>query len=143
MIYHRIMVAYDGSKASEKALRHAVALAESKPGSRLTVAYVKYRPPFTVGGYGFIPPSGYDEQLHNYETDLLAKVKTTIASLSYAGVQVLEGNPAAALLDYAHANNFDLLVMGNRGMGVLREWVLGSVSHHVVQHARFPVLVVK
>jgi nucleotide-binding universal stress UspA family protein len=33
--------------------------------------------------------------------------------------------------------------MGSRGLGAIREFFLGSVSHNVVQNSKVPVLVVK
>ncbi len=47
------------------------------------------------------------------------------------------------ILDFAVKNDNDVIVIGSRGLGGIREFVLGSVSHNVVQHARIPVLVVK
>ncbi|MCD9020693.1 universal stress protein [Cohnella silvisoli] len=143
MIYHHILAAYDGSKPSDKALQQAVMIAGSKPGTRLTVAYVQYQPAFAVAGYGFVPPEGYQEKIQEYETVMLDQARNRIASLAYASVAVLRGNPAAAILEYAQGNNCDLIVMGSRGLGAIKEWMLGSVSHHVVQQARVPVLIVK
>jgi nucleotide-binding universal stress UspA family protein len=51
-----------------------------------------------------------------------------------------EGNPADVLISLASAS--DLLVVGNRGRGDVASLVLGSVSHHVVQHASCPVVVI-
>lgn len=143
MIYHHILAAYDGSKASEKALQQAILFAGSKSGTRLTVAHVLNRPVLAVAGYGFVPPEGYLEKLQEYETVLLDQAKAKIASLPYACIVVLTGNPAPAILEYAQVNNCDLIIMGSRGLSTIREWMLGSVSHHVVQQARIPVLIVK
>jgi nucleotide-binding universal stress UspA family protein len=60
-----------------------------------------------------------------------------------AKVELIQGSPAEVILDYANENGFDVIVIGSRGLGGIREFVLGSVSHNVVQHARIPVLVVK
>jgi nucleotide-binding universal stress UspA family protein len=56
---------------------------------------------------------------------------------------MMQGAPAEVILDYTKKNHNDLIVIGSRGLGGIREFVLGSVSHNVVQHARIPVLVVK
>ena len=51
-----------------------------------------------------------------------------------------EGAPAAVLLSLA--NGADLLVVGTRGRSHAASLVLGSVSYHVAQHARCPVVVI-
>ena len=58
-------------------------------------------------------------------------------------VEMIQGAPAEVILEYAKQNGVDLIVIGSRGLGGIREFVLGSVSHNVVQHAKIPVLVVK
>ncbi|MGG6460906.1 MAG: universal stress protein [Candidatus Eiseniibacteriota bacterium] len=37
----------------------------------------------------------------------------------------------------------DLIVIGSRGLGSVKEFLLGSVSHAVTRHASIPVLIVK
>lgn len=143
MFYHHILVAYDGSKASEKALQQAIKLTGSKQGTRLTVANVSARSSLLVAGLGFVPPEGYLDSVQEYEKALQERVKAEIAELPYANIVGLTGKPATAILDYAHDNYCDLIVMGSRGLGAIQEWMLGSVSHHVVQKARIPVLIVK
>lgn len=60
-----------------------------------------------------------------------------------ATVELLQGSPAEIILNYAKEQDADVIVIGSRGLGGIREFVLGSVSHNVVQSARIPVLVVK
>jgi len=143
MAYHHVLVAYDGSKASNKALHHAVQLVESQPGSKLTVAHVAARPPYAYAGFGMVLPSGYEERMKEYRDDLIGTAQDQIKELPYKQVVVLDGTPSSAILECAKENCCDLIVIGNRGLGPIREWMLGSVSHHVVQQAQIPVLVVK
>jgi nucleotide-binding universal stress UspA family protein len=57
--------------------------------------------------------------------------------------KVLEvGKPVDVILSMAEQERIDLIVMGARGIGALRELMLGSVSHRVVTHAPCSVLVV-
>ena len=48
---------------------------------------------------------------------------------------------AHAILEVAEEIDARLIVIGSRGRRGLKSLLLGSVSHHVVQHARRPVLV--
>ncbi|WP_186438246.1 universal stress protein [Cohnella terricola] len=143
MSYHHIVAAYDGSKASNKALEQAIKLVESNPGSRLSVAHVVTRPSYAIAGYGLILPEGYEEKIKEYQDSLVQQAQDKIANLAYAKVVILGGTPSSAILAYAKENNCDLIVIGNRGLGPIREWMLGSVSHHVAQQAQVPVLIVK
>ena len=52
----------------------------------------------------------------------------------------IEGHPATALL--AVVKDSDILVVGSRGHGGFVSALLGSVSQHVVAHARCPVIVI-
>jgi len=51
------------------------------------------------------------------------------------------GVPAQVLVE--EATDAELLVVGSRGLGGLRELLLGSVSHQCVQHAPCPVVVTR
>ncbi|MDF2564158.1 MAG: hypothetical protein K0Q53_553, partial [Massilibacillus sp.] len=53
------------------------------------------------------------------------------------------GSPAVVILDVAANENSDLIVMGSRGLGVVKGVLLGSVSQHLVEQAKCPVMVVK
>lgn len=54
-----------------------------------------------------------------------------------------EGRPAEVLLKIAEEIQANLIVMGARGLGQIREHVLGSVSHRVMTHAQCSTLIVK
>ena len=56
---------------------------------------------------------------------------------------MIQGSAAQSILEFADSHNSDVIIIGSRGLGSIREFVLGSVSHNVVQHARIPVLIVK
>ena len=56
---------------------------------------------------------------------------------------LIKGNPAEAILNAATSVTTDLIIIGSRGRGGIKELMLGSVSSAVVQHAKVPVLVVK
>jgi nucleotide-binding universal stress UspA family protein len=60
-----------------------------------------------------------------------------------ASIQLLRGHPGMKIVQYAKDEGFDLIVMGNRGLSGISRFVMGSVSHYVVDHAQCPVIIVK
>ena len=53
------------------------------------------------------------------------------------------GDPSSRLLAIAEQEGADLIVLGTRGLGRIKEILLGSVSHKVVMMAPCPCLIVK
>jgi nucleotide-binding universal stress UspA family protein len=50
--------------------------------------------------------------------------------------EVVVGSPVVELLRYADGGDFDLVVVGSRGLGSLKGAVLGSVSDQITRHAK-------
>ena len=46
------------------------------------------------------------------------------------------GSPAVVILDFATSNDMDLIVMGSRGLGVVKGVLLGSVSQYIVEQSK-------
>ena len=53
------------------------------------------------------------------------------------------GNIGKKILNFIKRYNFDMIVMGSRGMGSAKGVFLGSTSNHVLHKSKIPVLVVK
>lgn len=132
----RIVLAIDGSTASDKAVRFLVRHMtpqqngpEEQPVNVTVVhamPYLKY-PEVRAAGKAIV---------QRY-ADKLAK----------AGYQVQEapklGKPAEEILEVAKAHRADLIVTGAKGLGAIGRALLGSVSTRVVQHSSCSVLVVR
>ena len=56
---------------------------------------------------------------------------------------VKSGHVAKCILELAEEEKADLIIMGSRGLGVVKGVLLGSVSQYVVEQSECPVLVVK
>jgi nucleotide-binding universal stress UspA family protein len=54
-----------------------------------------------------------------------------------------EGRPSALIVEEADKKGVDLIIIGNRGLGGISGWILGSTSRRVVDHCTKPILVVK
>lgn len=53
------------------------------------------------------------------------------------------GDEGSTIVSFAQKNDFDLIVIGSRGMGKLKEVFLGSTSNYVVHSSKIPVTIVK
>lgn len=132
-----VLVAYDGSDSARRALEQAAQLAHD--GVALTVVSVAEP----------LPQVGRAPAMRLPEED--AKRKRNLAEatalLKERGVEATaverHGDAATMILDEAEAENADLIVMGTRGLGAGKRWLLGSVSTKVLHHAGCNVLVVR
>ncbi|MGM1050644.1 MAG: universal stress protein [Bacillota bacterium] len=144
MLFTKILLAYDGSKASIKALGRAVELAKVTPGAKLEIVHAYDYPRFFVGE-GLAPiPASLNKDIYDLAVQTTEELKERMVHAEVdSKVEMIQGSPAEVILEYAKINESDLIIIGSRGLGGIKEFVLGSVSHNVVQHAKVPVLVVK
>ncbi len=144
MGFKKILLGYDGSQPSEKALKKAVELTKEFEAELFIVAVVR---PFEFAAIDYIPP----EDIEEYEKEELLKEKTYLNEAEeYArdkGIEpftkILEGEPAEELMDFADEKNCDLIVVGYRGKGGFKKMLLGSTAGNLVKYANQSVLVVK
>jgi nucleotide-binding universal stress UspA family protein len=142
MAYKHILVAFDGSNLANKALQHAAKIAEAF-GSKLTVVHAYATPMLNSGDMLITAPPEWAQEYIDHAGKVLDSAKAQVPNGVTAEFKTVEGYPAQVILDTAEAVGADLIVMGSRGLSGIREFVLGSVSHNVVQHTKIPVLVVK
>ena len=57
--------------------------------------------------------------------------------------EVVAGDPAQAMLDLIGTHEVDMVVMGTRALGWIREAIEGSTSRRLLQYTPVPVLLVK
>jgi len=122
----RILVGYDASTQSKRALDEAITIAKKFSG------FIK-----VISVYG----RGLQEKA---ETSVI-EVRETLnkEKVGYDIELVVGSNPAKTLDTMAKKENFDLIVIGSRGLGNTASLLLGSVSRQVVSNAECNVLVVK
>ncbi|MGO1470886.1 MAG: universal stress protein, partial [Tissierella sp.] len=58
-------------------------------------------------------------------------------------VKLRRGDPADAIIKETEKEDYDLVVMGSRGLGTFSRAILGSVSNKVLNHVETNVLIVK
>ncbi|TCZ74242.1 universal stress protein [Paenibacillus albiflavus] len=144
MLFHKILVAFDGSKASNQALDKAIELTKVTPNAELEIVHVLQFPNFVIGEAMINTPIYIRDDYYQSAEKVRDEAKARVADLGItANVTLLEGGAAESILEFAEDKQCDLIVIGSRGLGGIREFFLGSVSHNVVQHAKIPVLIAK
>lgn len=135
----KILVPVDGSLGSDRAVAQAISIASSC-NAKIFFLYVANINQLAINAY--------------LSDAILAAVKK-------AGQVILDraenmmpsdieyetfsetGSPAVTILDFEERLGVDLIVMGSRGLGLIKGVLLGSVSQYVVEQSKCPVLVVK
>ena len=136
-MYKRILVAYDGSAPSSKAVDVAFEMAR-RDGAAVTVLTVAEVPEVADD----VETEASLEQTRQHDQGLLQGLDQRCDRLGFVPTRVMAvGHPARQILE--HAGEADLVVLGHRGRGFFDRWLLGSVAHRVVSLADCDVLVVR
>jgi nucleotide-binding universal stress UspA family protein len=143
---NKILVAIDGSDHADRALNFAMDLAQKFEAKILLLTVV---PPL------FLPIPSLNVMKSQAVTDALAELEQSFMTVlskaerkakELTGLKVFtrleRGNPDEVIVETAKIGNFDLIVVGSRGLG-RRDFALGSVSSRVAENATCPVLIVK
>ena len=72
-----------------------------------------------------------------------AKTKAARHGVQLSYKIIMGGDPGFDIVRYSKDHKVDLIVIGARGLGAIKEAFLGSVSNYVLHKAKTPVLVVK
>ncbi|MBQ8699287.1 MAG: universal stress protein [Schwartzia sp.] len=136
---NKILVSLDGSEISERACAKAVELAAAMK-SKLVFLYVANVNQLAVHSC----LSSELLEAVNKAGDVILTHAEENAPEGVETERVLEtGSPAPTIVDVAEEIGADLIVMGSRGLGLVKGVFLGSVSQYVVENAKCAVMVVK
>jgi len=147
----KILLATDGSSYALKAAEYIAPMAKCLKAD-LTLAYVAFAPvgpmAFPVGlppATSYYSPMEVEEVTKEAAEMALGKTRKVLTDHGLKAEEVVRESSSVAdtIAEIAKEGGFDLIVVGNRGLGELSSMVLGSVSEHLVHHAPCPVLVVR
>jgi nucleotide-binding universal stress UspA family protein len=159
MRFTNILVPYDGSKHADRALDVAKDFLHSNPEAHIHVISVTYvsldatdfnpDPPSEDEQYNLL---GYDqcESLFNQEQKAAHRAMIQATNEILDDIErdrivcdtVIRPSAVEGIEDYAKRNGCDLIIMGRRGLGGIRQMV-GSVTKEVLHRVDLPVLTVK
>lgn len=128
----------DGSKNSFRGLDTAIYLAR-QCSATLTGLFV-----IPVYPKSFMPITYDKKYLIQSAKEFMENAKKRSAQNGIVFVRkTMTGNESSEIIDFASKHKFDMIVIGARGLGSVKETFLGSVSHAVVHKSKIPVLIVK
>ncbi len=149
----KILVATDGSKNSQKCIEMASKMVGECTVNEITIIHVhestSILPDFWQGKYPF--SSEEEKQLQKIDKRLFEERKKYFADAEKEFAEhnipvhtvFKVGHPAEEITGFAKEGGFDLIIIGQRGMGGVKKLFLGSVSSAVLQLAQTNVLIVK
>jgi nucleotide-binding universal stress UspA family protein len=149
-VFSKVLVAYDGSDPSKRALDHAAKMAAMFEGELIILTVV---PKISVPVYSnaelgaqAMDIASLQERMRENYSQSIQKADEEIKGL-YPHLKVdtvlTEGRPASLIVSEAEKLGVSLIVMGSRGLGGITGWLLGSTSRQVVDLCTKAILIVK
>jgi nucleotide-binding universal stress UspA family protein len=127
-----LLVCVDGSESSIRALRYGVKLAK-KIGSAITLLNVQEKRIFEAA----------PEIVKDLGENILSEAMKVAGRTKLRINKKLEfGVPSDVIVEIAEKGNYDLIIVGSRGLGKVKRFLLGSVSDDVSHKAKCSVLIV-
>jgi nucleotide-binding universal stress UspA family protein len=139
----KLLVPTDGSDNALRAVRHVVDLA--RRGVAVEAALLNVQRPVMSGEVGQVAPIEIAEDKRALAAGSAVAGARALLEAEKVPVTVHEaiGHAAEEIAKAAGELGCDGIVMGHRGLGMLKSLVMGSVSEHVVRLAKVPVTLVK
>lgn len=147
----RFLVATDGSKDSDRALEHAIDLAEAADAEVTVVHVVTPR----IESSGMDPIESFSdaerrlvlENVERAEERGQVVLEDAAETVEEAGLEVetalLYGEAVESIVEYADDEACDGIFVGHRGLSDRAESFLGSVANELVRRATVPVTIVR
>jgi nucleotide-binding universal stress UspA family protein len=138
-MFNNIVLAFDGSDYSNKALQCAKSITERFEAT-LWLVHV-FRNPSDLLGY-----ADYEKLFARRKSaaqTVLDEARQKLGTTTFiVNEELHEGPEAETILKIAENCEADLIVMGTRGLGAVKGFLVGSVSRKVIHYASCPVMVV-
>jgi nucleotide-binding universal stress UspA family protein len=141
----KILVPVDGSAPANRAVAQAIRMARGRPDAEIILVNVQDRETLDVSDISAVMTVAADrETAERQSKKALQKAVSLCRKAEVKFESRAEIGPIAKTINsLARATRADHIVMGTRGLGALRNLVLGSVATKVVHLATIPVTLVK
>jgi len=135
----KILVPLDGSKNSLRGLDEAIYLARQCQATITGLYVIPISKPITDSQISYL-----EKYLLKNATRFMSKAKTHSAQNGILfDNDIIYGQEGPKIINYANNKLYDIIVIGSRGMGSIKEIFFGSTSNYVLHKSKIPVLIVK
>ena len=140
-----ILIPVDGSDYSIKAIEAGKQIAEAFDASVTILNVIPIELSRGMGRGNFMYVPSVTDEMPDFSEQILKSAKKPFEGTNITvKTASKQGNIADIIVDYAHQNDMDLVVMGSHGLGALKNRLMtGSVTTRVLHHIDIPVLVIK
>lgn len=146
-MYDKILLPTDGSKNSEKAIKHAINIAKHDNSEIVILNVVDSAYLTGLPEEDIITKS--EIILQEESQKVLNHVEEIIKNMDVEGIDdikltpmTVEGNAADIILKVSEKENIDIIVIASSGKHMLDRFLLGSVTEKTVRHSKVPILVI-
>jgi nucleotide-binding universal stress UspA family protein len=134
-----MLVGYDGSPQSEKAVEVAFSLADCIDSTVLIFAVARPPEPATSVELEAV----LDDAKEHYQEGFKKILEKARAHDLDVKMDMAVGHPGEQIIHRAELDKIDLIILGRRGRSMISRMMLGSVSERVLRYAHCPVMVVQ
>lgn len=141
-VYKNIIVAIDGSKEADRGFKKAIDIAKRYDSQLYLVHIIDLRSYATLQAYD----QGISARAEKYAQEMLEGYKLDALEVGIKEPKVVIdfGSPKIKIAkDIAVKYNADLIICGATGLNAVERLIIGSVSEHIVRHAKCDCLVVR
>ena len=137
LAFKNILIPYDDSPNSKRALNKAFALAELANSTITLIHVISYHKALAK----IVEP--YKESMIDHVKKIFSQIEGDASRRDVVlKEQIFYGNPSEEILNFMKNKKFDIIIMGRRGVTKITGPSLGSVSNALVQNSKIPILVV-
>lgn len=137
--FKKILVPLDGSKYSEKAIQRACEVVNAFDSKLILLYVVEKSLPINL-----LDRKVYLKMVRKFGNKTLEKVNNVLSKKGITAKTFLkEGNIVNEIKKVAKKENCDLIIVGNKGLGKVTRFLLGSVSNKLAQSSSCSLLIIK
>ena len=147
--YKRVLVAIDGSKGADAALRTAIEVTKRNDHTHLDVLRVLDLNSLEYGGAGIALDGQKIYEIEQANEGYMLKLKDKIVAeynldADRVSVHLRFGNPKAVITqDFQPEYGNDLIIVGSTGKNFVQRMIVGSVASYVIRTSKCDVLMAK